>query len=297
MQFGRVIPHILNGLNKNNLGMRRLYETFCINKDKQELALFGDSEVKANVKELTEKYPMTAFQKVTCEDHKQKKKETLELEKEISRELGIDEEPSTDNKHLISEELEEVIFTLEPTLEQREKEKMEADMDLSLTFLDGDLDEDGVKDHWIDDVVGGYYLEDQLDFSHIQDGSFAFNEGGSLTQKLSSIEARPILWMVLFEWKNPNHLDKQIEMNIKEVQMSMHYNDTKFKIQKGNIVDLLDNQMSNMERQSKNVWDDLAKGRLRLNVSSNHRRTLNGSKYPNINRFLRKLEEEIEKAN
>lgn len=296
MEFGRAIPQILNGLNRDNLGMRRLYEKFCVNKDKKELELFKDSQVKANITELTETYPVSSFQKVSCRKNRAGNRETLELEREISRELGLDEDERLSKEEAdpdLSEEVEEVIFSMQPTVEQKKKEKLESKIEMDLLTPTADQEE---ADHWIDDVVGGYFIEDQLDFSHIQDNSFAFDQGGSLSQKLSSIEARPILWMVLFEWKNPNHLDRHIETNIKEMQMSLTHNQAQFQIHHGNIMDLLDNHMSNIEKQNQQKLADLARGRVRLSVSSNHGKRWPGakSKLPNVHRFLRKLEDEIE---
>jgi hypothetical protein len=301
LSYGKAIPQILNGLNKNNLGMQRLYETFCVKKEKKELGLFENGEIKADVGDLTEKYPFTSFQRVICEKKNSHDDEAEELEREISMELG---EKIQSNLEMgfesTDDDLVEIHFNLQPTIEQKEKEDEENDYSfLSMGVLSEDDQLEDDKDHWIDDVVGGYFLEEQLDYSHIQDSSFVFQENASMSHKLSSIEARPILWMVLFEWKNPNHLDKVSNMNLHDLQMSIEHNKAEFLVNKTSIVDFLDNQMSNMERQNLKKRIDLNIGKLRLKVSNFHANSLQDRKmkFPPVHRFLRRLEEEIELEN
>ena len=300
IEYGKSIPHILNGLNKNDFGMRKLYETFCINKEKKELGLFENAEIKANVRELTEKYPITSFQKISCNQNRVENSKTTELEKEISRELGSEE---VLKKEVVSSDadIEEVVFTMQPTNEQKKKEIDEQKIDLKIddNLLDFGLVNEAEKDYWIDDVVGGYFLEDQLDYSHIQDNSFVFHDNRSFSQKLSSIEARPILWMVLFEWKNPNHLDKMTETNLRDLQLSLAHDEALFEMKTTSIIDMLDNQMSNMDKQSIRTNLDLQMGKVKLRVSSKHFRNAknNKIKYPSANRFLRKLQDEFERDN
>jgi hypothetical protein len=300
LSYGQAIPQILNGLNKNDLGMRKLYETFCVKKEKKELSLFENGEIKADVGDLTEKYPFTSFQRVICHTKNAHDEETIELEKEISMELGETLHNNMEMDFGDDGKTVEVRFTLQPTIEQKEKEKRSNDESfLTIGVLDDDEQLEGNKDHWIDDVVGGYFLEDELDYSHIQDSSFVFQENSSMTHKLSSIEARPILWMVLFEWKNANHLDKVSETNLHDLQMSIEHNNAEFLTNKGSIVNFLDNQMSNMERHNMKRRIDLRIGKLRLKVSHYHASLQNERrlKYPPVHKFIHQLEDEIEQDN
>ena len=150
---------------------------------------------------MTEKYPFSVFQKVRCVEKTQESDEAKELELEISRELGQDlHERFEVNFQEDNEKIVEIRFTLQPTMEQKKREiqQMNENTFLSEKLLNIKDQDDVQRDQWIDDVVGGFFLEDQLDYSHIQDSSFVTRESGSLTKKLSSIEARPILWVVLY---------------------------------------------------------------------------------------------------
>ena len=300
ISYGQAIPQILNGLNKDDIGMKRLYETFCVKQEQKELGLFQNAQIKADVGDLTEKYPFTSFQRVICHKKNPHDEETHELETEISMILGEKLHNNLELDFTNDGDTVEVRFTLEPTIEQKDKEKRQnEDILLDLGVLDDDEQLSDHRDHWIDDVVGGYYLEDHLDYSHIQDSSFVFRENSSMSHKLSTIEARPILWMVLFEWKNPNHLDKITEMNLHDLQMSIEHNHAEFLSEKDSIVHFLDNQMSNMDRQRLETRFDLKIGKSRLKVSHYHANTLKDRrlKYLPVHKFLNQLEDELYQDN
>ena len=302
MSYGHSIPQIINGLNKNDFGMRRIYETFCVKKEQQELGLFKNAEIKANIKQLTEKYPFSSFQKINCVEKIKENDESMELEKEISRELGQDINESFElNFENDQNKIVEVRFTMQPTMDQKKKEieQLTDNTFLSKNILKAQNEQESYRDQWIDDVVGGYYIEDDLDYSHIQDSSFIGREGGSMTQKLSSIEARPILWMVLFEWKNPNHLDKLTEMNLHDLKTIMDNHRATFQTNTTSFTDEIKNHLSRVGSDYKLKKNRLREGRMKLKVSSHHFRFWKNEnrRYPIITKFLKQLQDEIEMDN
>lgn len=295
--YGKAIPQILNEFNKDDLGMRKLYKTFCVKKEKQELGLFANSEIKADVGELTEKYPFSSFQRVMCHPRTTQNAEAHELEIEISRELGQEAQDAVEADFSADdEEIVEIVFTMQPTIEQKAKE---ARQDQEAHSVIGLTTDGQTRDNWIDDVVGGYFFEDQLDYSHIQDGSFVFKENASFSHKLSSIEARPILWMVLFEWKNPNHFDRVHEMNLHDLQMALAHGRTRFEVNKSSMAEFFDGQLSDSDIRNRKKREDLRIGRFKLNISSRHWRFRKGAdaKTLPLARFLRRLQEELELDN
>lgn len=299
--YGKAIPQILNEFNRDDLGMRKLHKTFCVKKEKQELGLFANAEIKADVGELTEKYPFSSFQRVICGRRNTPNNEAHELELEISRELGREVHETMDvDFQSQDEDIVEIVFAMQPTIEQKAKERRRNQRRNSPDKA-ATLDEEGEskRDEWIDDVVGGYFFEDQLDYSHIQDSSFVFKENASLTHKLSSIEARPILWMVLFEWKNPNHLDRVHEMNLHDLQMSLAHGRTRFEVNKSSMREFFDSQLTEAELITRRKKADLRIGRVKLNISNRHHRFREESstKFPPLARFLRRLQEEVDQDN
>ena len=291
MEYGKILPKLVTLYDKNDLGVKQLYELFCQKTQKKRLSLFDNGETKVDLGEKTETYPFSAFQRINCKNKNKQSEEEIELQKEMSKELGLtfSESSKTDLKKA-EEEIIEVLFSLQPTTEEAIIEKKgyyQSENELVDQSLHERSDEE--LKSWVDNVVGGYYLEDALDFSNIQANSFVFVEGESEKElePLSSIEARPVLWMVLFEWQNVNHLEKKADQHYEDLSRQFHSKSTIFELGTMSASKIWNNQ----NKKYKNKLEKrgfLMDHRFNIKTSKNHNNR--NEKILDVEIFLKNLE-------
>ena len=301
IEFGKAIPEILLNYNQDGLGMKRLYELFCVKKDNQRLSLFNQSSSKIDFGDITEKYPFSAFQKIDCPNLDKVSPEEKELDKEVSQELNTDafnkisEDLKTENDSIVLVE-----FTTQPTIQQMDKDKFGdqknhpdilGEMDVLFT---GEGDQPVNRDsglEWVNDVVGGYYLEETLDYSHLQDNSFVFVEGEHLSKHLTSIEARPTLWMVLFEWEDAYHSEKTINQHYKELKQMINSQKLGFTIKRLGVTEIWANQLSKNSNKKLKRQGYLSNERFVFKTTQKHIRA--DKRRPSVKEFFDDLEFEM----
>lgn len=319
IEFGNLIPEIKHFYNHNNMGMAELYNLFCVNQAIKSLNIFEEPNSKIESNEITENYPSSAIQVIHC-DHDFITKENNKKQDENEQDNLFIENPINEKKKIILENLEKennktilVKFETQATEKQIKNEIYGDDKVLSQNDLDFtrkiskkggieitddlfNISNDNVNE-WINDVVGGYYILPYLDRSHFYQRNHTLF--GSVLDKpdvgpLSSFDARPVAWMVLFEWENPHHQEKTIEQNYFEMKQFVNSNETNFTMTKESIKDFKkikrESQKRNIERKMGIYFNE----RFILKSSNNHKHK--DKKIISTSQFIQDLKEKIEKS-
>ena len=284
IEFGNLIPEITRFYNYENIGITELYNTFCVGDKIKSVNIFDDNESKIEADNFAEDYPPSAVQVIHCENSKS----AMNLYDTITKDDAFDKNSEKNYNSTSSEVINDklslyelyqkldedneksilVKFETQPTERQIYLEKQgrlnkinNNIMDLSqkISELEGvDISDDSFNDsdesynEWINDVIGGYYIIPYLDQSHIKQNNHSLfgKDSGKSGASLSSFDARPIAWMVFFEWENPHHEEKTQEQNYIELTQIINSHETTFKMAKENIQDF---KKERKEMQKRNI--------------------------------------------
>ena len=273
MSFARVLPEIITNLNQKQLGMSRLYERFCIDHRSKEVSIFEKNQPRIRVIDKTQAYPSTVFQRVDCHNQTQLSEEDLEMKRELAQELGI-QEKSQLNERLITEAHKRIKIKfiqqptelqLKKTMEKRRgfnKEKLVNNEYLLDNFQIG---------NWAHEVIGGYYMFDHLDYSHLQINEFHDElDQFEMISESTSRERRPVSWMVLFVWENQYHNEHKKDNIYHDLKLLMNPAKLNFKIKAASVDSMINSHNTDRLARKLKKRGELANNRFVFETTRKH---------------------------
>lgn len=296
--YAKIIPEISLNLNENQFGASKLYERFCIDHRSKEVSIFEENSPRITVVDKTQSYPASAFQRVDCDTQTELSQDDLEMKKELQEQLGLVQLEKHQIRFKLQKEADKRIkikFNQQPTeLELKQRSEIRKGFNSDKLINDEYLLDNVSVGNWANEVIGGYYVMDHLDYSHIQLNEFPdeLEEFEMVTESLSR-EKRPIAWMVLFVWENEYHNEQKKDHVYHDMKLMMNPQNLNFRLKIPTIDSLIRMKKLDLMVEKLKKRGQLSNNRFIFETTKKHEY---GSrfKHPLVSDFLKSLRRDYE---